>query len=1113
MRHLIIYMLLMLVALPLRAEDAYDPTLPPDPAAAYTVTLTSAPDGHATFVGDGAYLNNSEVTILCQPEAGYAFSHWTQNGTTVASTAQYSFTMPCENIHLVAHLVKLNLRTLTLTSNYPDAAIFTGAGSYYMGDTVSILCESTEDYTFRAWMNQDVVFSESPSFYFVMPDEDMTLVAQYDYTPHGTVTITSADSTAGVVANTGGLHPVGEVIEIAATPNAGYSFSHWLLNGTQFTPLPRFSYTVRDSEDHFVAVFEYDPLSPDDPVATTTTAIYVESAPSGIATFNIVSGARYHEGDTILISAELSSNYRFDGWYAGATKIATSMEFLYVVRDRSETLTLRATPIIYSQIILESQPQGVVTFNTASTGVYEAGTQLALRASTPLNYTFEGWYIGDSLLANTPELLFTIPEAATILTAMASIINPDEEDDSWNPTPPTDPGERQQANITVLSSNPIMGRTIGSANYFVGDIITIEAIPNAGYEFVQWEDGSTELVRTIEVTENASYTATFTPKAFQVSVLSNNEEMGYVYGGGSFYYKSTATVTAVPKEGYRFLRWSDDNAELEHNIYVTSDTTLTAYFAPITYTITAQSSNTRNGSVTGGGEYQAGELVELTAVPAPGCEFTQWADGNTDNPRTIYVTEDATYTAMFIAPMATIRVLSNQPHMGTVYGAGSYFVGDTAVIKALPDYGYQFTKWDDESTDSVRIFEVTGNATFRANFSPMTFTLNAVSDNEVMGTVTGGGAYPYLTEVTITAQPNDKYKFVRWSDGNSEMTRTISLKSDMTLTAYFTHITYLITAQSSDLDYGTVSGTGVYNVDSVAELVAEANTDCKFLRWSDGVTDNPRYVTVTKDEAFIAIFVPKVNISVESSDITMGQTTGAGDYYIGDTITIEAIPEYGYEFVQWSDGVTSAQRTIVVSGTDAFKAMFTKKSFAVTIQSNDDMMGVAMGSGSYLFQSTVTIYAQANYGYQFVGWSDGVMDAVRNIYVTADTTITASFEPIIYQVVVSASPAELGTVTGGGSYPMGEIITLTAIPNTDAEFVQWSDGVMDNPRDLYVESDVNIVAMFKQVIIAAVEDVMATEVVAIVDLFGRRYASIQNLPQGAYIIKYTNGNIQKIVIP
>ncbi|MBO7200217.1 MAG: T9SS type A sorting domain-containing protein, partial [Bacteroidales bacterium] len=72
-----------------------------------------------------------------------------------------------------------------------------------------------------------------------------------------------------------------------------------------------------------------------------------------------------------------------------------------------------------------------------------------------------------------------------------------------------------------------------------------------------------------------------------------------------------------------------------------------AYFALNNYTVTVISANDSMGTVSGGGTYEAGSQVTITATAAEGCRFVSWNDGNTDNPRTITVTEDATYIATF----------------------------------------------------------------------------------------------------------------------------------------------------------------------------------------------------------------------------------------------------------------------------------------------------------------------------------------------------------------------------------------------------------------------------------------------------------------------------------
>ena len=653
LKRYITYILLLLVALPLRAED-FDPVLPPDPAAAYTISLSASPVGVAELKGDGAFANNTMVTIECVPSVGYAFSHWTKNGQHFASTAQYTFSMPSENIVLVAHLVPLQKRQLSLSCNLPNAAILEGQGAYYKGEEVTVSCVPAIDYHFQHWTRNGEVYSTLPTFQLTMEDTNIQLVAVFTHTPHSTITIEPDDEDAGFVSSLGGRYLVGTTIDISATPRTNYVFSHWMLNGTRFSSQMDFSYTVRNQDDHFVAVFDYDPMCPNDPYMEFQTAIYIESNPVGAASFNIASGTKHPEGAELLIKAYLKEGYRIDGWYIGSTCVARTAEFIYVVGEQPQTLVLRATPIVYSQLTLQSMPKGAVSFNTSTNAVYEAGTNIALQAIAQPNYLFDGWYLGDSLLTKKTSLLYTVPSTAAVLTARATLVGDNEDDEEeWDPLPPDDPGMTEKAYIVVKSDNPTMGKATGTASYVLGDQITIQAIPNTGYIFTRWSDGSTQPKRVITVTEDATYTAYFTATTYRVTVRANNPMMGSVTGGGIYPYHSSATLTAVPADGYRFVRWSDNNTEPVHNIYVASDTTLIAYFSPIMFRIQVASSNNVSGYVIGGGMYNQGEVAVLTAVPNAGYRFIQWSDGELDNPRYVIVTQDETYTALFTAPIAT----------------------------------------------------------------------------------------------------------------------------------------------------------------------------------------------------------------------------------------------------------------------------------------------------------------------------------------------------------------------------------------------------------------------------------------------------------------------------
>ncbi|MGN1247159.1 MAG: hypothetical protein ACI4UO_01075, partial [Paludibacteraceae bacterium] len=72
----------------------------------------------------------------------------------------------------------------------------------------------------------------------------------------------------------------------------------------------------------------------------------------------------------------------------------------------------------------------------------------------------------------------------------------------------------------------------------------------------------------------------------------------------------------------------------------------------VTYTVTA-TCNEEQGSISGNGTYPKGTEVTLEATANAGYTFKEWSDGNTDNPRTITLTEDVTLTAIFQEGEAT----------------------------------------------------------------------------------------------------------------------------------------------------------------------------------------------------------------------------------------------------------------------------------------------------------------------------------------------------------------------------------------------------------------------------------------------------------------------------
>lgn len=143
----------------------------------------------------------------------------------------------------------------------------------------------------------------------------------------------------------------------------------------------------------------------------------------------------------------------------------------------------------------------------------------------------------------------------------------------------------------------------------------------------------------------------------------------------------------------------------------------------------------------------------------------------------------------------------------------------------------------------------------------VTLTLN-VSGN---GSVTGAGVYPVGTSVQITAVQGAGYRFSRWSDGNTNNTRTIVMTSDLELTAIFVSETpeqFTVTLNTAGEGSGTVSGAGTYDEGKEITLRATAAAGSKFDGWSDGNTNPVRQYVVTEDVILTATFSPD-----ESGDI------------------------------------------------------------------------------------------------------------------------------------------------------------------------------------------------------------------------------------------------------
>ena len=522
-------------------------------------------------------------------------------------------------------------------------------------------------------------------------------------------------------------------------------------------------------------------------------------------------------------------------------------------------------------------------------------------------------------------------------------------------------------------------------------------------------------------------------------------------------YQGDTIYLAFKSSGHHGHDWYIDDVNVDESLTL--------------YTITVESNNPDWGTVSGGGTYPFGDTIQIEAIPNIGHEFLTWNDGLVDNPRDIVVTHDSTFVALFAISQYTSEVISDHPGWGTVTGGGTYYYGDTIQIQATPYMGFAFAGWDDGIMDNPRTVIVTEDHTFTAQFEIRQCVITTMVYPENSGTVNGGGTYNYGSTVHLTAHSNTGYTFSQWDDGNITNPRSIFVEGDATYTAVFTPLQYEITTECDPVEGGTVTGAGIYDYGTIASLTATPNENYIFLCWSDGIASNPRNVTVTGNANYKALFylqgTPQYTITVLPNDPALGTVTGGGTYPQGSTIEISATPFENVAFRGWDDGNTDNPRSITITSNMTFTALFEAiqpgETYTITVRSENPLMGTVYGSGTYPVNTIINIGASPNQGFYFSGWQDGDMNNPRTITVTGDAEYIASFSTnptVTYTVTVYYDETQ-GFIIGAGTYNAGATASLAAIPADGYYFKKWGDGNTDNPREILVDHDIVLAAFFE----------------------------------------------------
>lgn len=198
--------------------------------------------------------------------------------------------------------------------------------------------------------------------------------------------------------------------------------------------------------------------------------------------------------------------------------------------------------------------------------------------------------------------------------------------------------------VSVIKSGN--GSVSGGGRYLAGQTVVVTATPDAEATFVAWKlNGpsgdvvSTQAQYSLTVENDITLCAVFeggpTPH-YTIAASASPVEGGTITGAGSYEEGAQCSLVATPAAGFAIDGWFEDGQLVSNDANLTftvnGDRTLVAQFAESTdVVVTVKSDAPDRTQVTGGGKYQIGDKVTVSATMDSGASlsFSGWFEGNT----------------------------------------------------------------------------------------------------------------------------------------------------------------------------------------------------------------------------------------------------------------------------------------------------------------------------------------------------------------------------------------------------------------------------------------------------------------------------------------------------
>jgi LPXTG-motif cell wall-anchored protein len=460
--------------------------------------------------------------------------------------------------------------------------------------------------------------------------------------------------------------------------------------------------------------------------------------------------------------------------------------------------------------------------------------------------------------------------------------------------------------------------------------------------------------------------------------------------------------------------------------------------------------------------YEEGRQVDLEADPASGWHFVEWqgpvaSSGSADT--TVLIEGYTEVTAVFERNEYDLLV----DHMGegstSPSGTSTPEFEEVINLEAIPATGWHFVEWQgpvDDSLDPTTTVEILENTHVTAIFEINQYDL--IVDHTGQGTTSPDGTSSHNFEemVNLEAIPATGWHFVEWQgpvEDANDPTTMVEILEMTEVTAVFEINRYELDVSHTGSGSTVPDGTGVYLFEDLVQLTATPSPGWFFVGWTgpDAADVAGNEIMIDNDKVIVAQFeeiIPdmvRLTITVDGNGTTV-PTPGSHQYTSGASVILEAIPDMGWEFVEWLGPVASngsSETTILMDEDKEVEAVFEMIDYTLTVTHMGQGTTTPSGASTVNYGDEIGLTAVPDQGWTFSHWTGPVASpasASTLVAIEGNTEVEAVFVEIPPNMV-SLTVTHIGqgstNPSGTDMVTEGTVVDLLAIPASGWHFVEW----------------------------------------------------------------------------